>query len=292
MKLSKFEKFHPLVNFMYFTAVIGFSIMCMNPIFLVVSLVSSLIYSTVLGNKNRGYVIFIILLTAMINPLFNHQGMTVLTYLPDGNPLTLEAIVYGIASSIMIVSVISWSSCFSTVITSDKLMHLFGRIIPSFALIFSMTLRFVPRFIKQLKAVYNAQKTMGKSSENSGIIPRIKDGISVISTVISWSFENSIDTSSSMKARGYGVTRRTSFSVFKLSACDIVTILSILALCVYIIIAFILKKINFNYFPSISVVEFTPYTISVYMAFLLFCLIPVITEICEVIKWKSLKRKI
>ena len=32
-----------------------------------------------------------LLLAAVVNPAFNHEGATLLTYLPSGNPLTLES---------------------------------------------------------------------------------------------------------------------------------------------------------------------------------------------------------
>ena len=37
-------------------------------------------------------------MAALINPAFNHEGATLLTYLPSGNPLTLESILYGLAA--------------------------------------------------------------------------------------------------------------------------------------------------------------------------------------------------
>ena len=37
----------------------------------------------------------VLLLAALVNPAFNHAGVTILIYLPSGNPLTLESILYG-----------------------------------------------------------------------------------------------------------------------------------------------------------------------------------------------------
>ena len=66
------------------------------------------------------------LLAAAANPLFSHAGATMLFYLKDGNPVTLESIVYGLASGLMLAGVISWFSVFHEVMTSDKFMFLFG----------------------------------------------------------------------------------------------------------------------------------------------------------------------
>ncbi len=65
------------------------------------------------------------------NPAFNHEGATILAYLPSGNPLTLEFIVYGLSAAVMMASVILWFSCYNAVMTSDKFVYLFGRVIPA-----------------------------------------------------------------------------------------------------------------------------------------------------------------
>ena len=45
----------------------------------------------------------------------HYVGVTILGYLPWDNPLTLEAIVYGVASAVMLSSVVFWFSSFNTV---------------------------------------------------------------------------------------------------------------------------------------------------------------------------------
>ena len=52
------------------------------------------------------------LLMMVINPLFSHEGATMLFYQKDGNPVTLESILYGVGSGIMLACVVSWFSVF------------------------------------------------------------------------------------------------------------------------------------------------------------------------------------
>ena len=156
--MSEFKTYHPIVNFVYFVFVIGFSCFFMHPVCLCISLASGFTYSVMLkGRKaiktNLIYMLPMLLLMALINPAFNHEGVTIIEYLPSGNPLTLESIIYGLCAAIMIVSVICHFSCYNEVMTSDKFIYLFGKIIPAMSLIISMTLRFVPKFASQLKVV-------------------------------------------------------------------------------------------------------------------------------------------
>ena len=49
--MNEFAKYHPLINFIYFTAVIVFSMIFVHPICLVTSLLCSVMYSVILNGK-------------------------------------------------------------------------------------------------------------------------------------------------------------------------------------------------------------------------------------------------
>ena len=89
--MNEFAKYHPLINFIYFTAVIVFSMIFVHPICLVTSLLCSVMYSIILnGKKALKFIVMLLplmLISALINPAFNHEGVTVIAYLPSGNPL-------------------------------------------------------------------------------------------------------------------------------------------------------------------------------------------------------------
>ncbi len=295
--MNEFKAYHPIVNFIFFTAVIGFSMAFMHPVCLAASLICSVSYSTMLNGKkavrfNLLYMLPLFIISALLNPAFNHEGITIITYLPSGNPLTFESTIYGISAAFMLVAVISWFSCFNKIITSDKLMYLFGKIIPTLSLIFSMVLRFVPKFSAQIKTVRNAQKCVGKDVSDGSIIEKAKNGIKILSIMITWSLENAVDTADSMKSRGYGLPKRTAFSNFSFSKRDFWVLGTVLVLSAYIIINAFLGQVSFRYYPSIKSAKLTTQSISVFLAYLLLCAMPVIIEIWEACKWKLLKSKI
>lgn len=295
--MNIFKTYHPIVNFLYFILVIVFSMFFMNPICLLISLVCAFTYSAVLsGIKavkfNLMYMIPLLIFAAIINPAVSHQGVTVLTYLPSGNPLTLESILYGIGAGTMLITVICWFSCYNAVMTSDKFIYLFGRIIPSLSLVISMTLRFVPRFRQQLTVISSAQRAIGRDVSCGSLVQRAKNGITIISIMTTWALENAVETSDSMKSRGYGLKGRTAFSVFAFTKRDLAGLIAILISGVYIIIGGMTGAISFSYYPYISPAPVSVYSISVYIAYFLLCMIPVIIEAKEVYKWKSIKSKI
>jgi len=297
MIVNEFKTFHPVVNLVYFIFVVGFSCFFMHPVCLGISLVSGFIYSVMLKGKkqvkkNLIYMLPMLIVMALINPAFNHEGITILTYLPGGNPLTLESIVYGFCAATMIISVICHFSCYNEVMTSDKFIYLFGKIIPSMSLIISMTLRFVPRFVSQLKVIINAQRCMGRDVSSGSFIKRAKNGLNILSVMTTWALENAVETADSMKSRGYGIPGRTAFSIFTFDNRDKKALIGILILGAYTLVGNLMGGMYFRYFPSIKLADISLFGISLFVSYLLLCIYPVIIEIWEVRKWKSLRSKI
>ena len=291
--MHSFERFHPIVNFIFFLAVILFSMIFMNPVCLGISLILSFLTAVDMkGRSMTGFGLKILLpvmvLTALINPAFNHRGVTLITYLPGGNPLTLESILFGLAASAMIGSVICWFSCYNRIMTSDRFIYLFGRAIPSLSLIFSMILRFVPRFGAQIKRIYGAQKAL-YGEEGESLRGRAKAGLRSFSAMIDWALENSIQISDSMKSRGYGQRSRTAFSIFTFERRDGVCLLLILALSAYILAGKWLGAVDYRYFPDFQAATGGVYTATIFLAYGLLCALPLLIDIREKIQWNALE---
>lgn len=292
-----FSGYHPVINFLYFGFVLVFTMTFTHPICLFISLVSALSYAVNLnGSKavrfNFLYMLPLFLISALINPAFSHAGATILTYLPSGNPLTLESITYGIAAAIMLVTTILWFSSYCAVMTSDKFVYLFGRVIPAMSLILSMTLRFVPKFKAQIKVVSDAQKCVGRDVSNGGIIERAKHGITIFSIMVTWALENAIDTADAMKSRGYGLPGRTAFSIYRFDKRDRAALAYILFCGAYIIVGGFLGALRWRYYPTMKGVAIGAFPLSVFLCYFALCITPVILNIWEDRKWNALQSEV
>ena len=105
-----FGSCHPAVNFLYFVLVIAFSMCLTHPVCLLLSVCGAVIYHAVLLGprslrKSAVWMVPMAVLAAVINPAFTHQGVTILAYLPSGNPLTLESMLYGLASAALLSAI-------------------------------------------------------------------------------------------------------------------------------------------------------------------------------------------
>ncbi len=295
--MNAFATYHPLVNFVYFGFIIVFSMFFMNPICLGISIICAFIYSVMLNGKkslkfNLIYMLPLMLTAAVFNPLFSHEGITIIGYFKNGNPLTMESILYGIGAAVMLGCVICWFSCYNKVMTSDKFIYLFGKVLPSLSLILSMVLRFVPRFKQQLKTIASAQRAIGRDVGQGGIIQRAKNGMTILSIMTTWALENAVETSDSMKSRGYGLKGRTAFSNFAFTKRDGFVLVLTVVLAAYIITGSVMGAINFYYYPYIEMARIDIYSASIYGAYFMLCILPVIIELKEVCKWKLIALKI
>lgn len=292
-----FSHFHPVVNFAYFLAVLLFSMFFMQPVCLVIAVAASTAYAVYLnGRKAVGfslkYMLPMFLLAAVINPAFNHRGITILTYLPNGNPLTLESIIYGLAAGIMLISVIQWFTCYNAVMTSDKFVYLFGRVIPALSLVISMTLRFVPKFTAQLKVVRNAQRCIGRDISTGSNTQRVKNAVKILSIMVTWSLENAIETADSMKSRGYGLPGRTAFSIYRFEKRDGVVLAAVAVCSLIVIIGKVSGSINWSYYPMMTGEPLGFFAVIVYLVYAVLCFMPLFINIKEDRKWKRLKSEI
>ena len=289
-----FSGYHPGINFLYFGLVFLFTMFLLHPVSLLISLGCALCYAIYLNGRKAvrfslRFLLPMMLLAAVLNPAFNHEGATILTYLPSGNPLTMESMLYGLTAALMLAAVITWFSCYNAVMTSDKFVYLFGRVIPALSLVLSMTLRFLPKFKAQLQVVSEAQRCIGRDTSEGSLLQRAKNAITIFSIMVTWALENAIETADSMKSRGYGLPGRTAFSIYRFDERDKTALLWLLFCGVYLSSGWAAGGFSWRYYPTIRGAAVTPFTVSFQIVYLALCLTPVILNRWEDKKWKLLR---
>ena len=306
METTAFTKYHPLVNFIFFIAAIVLTVVIFHPVALAISLVMSVLLAVRFdGRKAIKYFFafpFVIMLLAMIiNPLFVHKGLTVFFYIGE-SPVTVEALVYGVCTAMMIGAVIMWSYCYSRIMTSDRFMAVFGRIAPSTSLVFSMILRFLPRAKRQAGKISQAQDLLAGNGETADADPAgkgsaasaektgskksgVRKGIRVTSILTTWALENSIETADSMRARGYGLPGRTNYRKYRYTAADFVAAVIMIGIAVLALAAKATGGWEFFCYPEIVMKTGSGMITGSILMALLYA-VPLIIEITEDIRWK------
>lgn len=289
---AEFCSYHPLVNITYFALVVGITMFSISPYFLVVTLVFSWSYAFVLkGVKslkmNLAVTLAMLLIMVIINMFFNNNGETVLMYI-NTNRITAESIAYGIASAVMLISVVVWFSCFNVIITADKLIYLFGKVAPVLGLTLSMIFRFIPLLKNRFAEITLGQKCMKRSHTEGNLIRRARQLLKEVSILIAWSLEASIESADSMEARGYGLKGRTSFHLFKFSRRDIAMLILMAVTAAPVLIGAYLGVTNMYFYPKLVFPQLDLTTVLILCSYAVLAAAPMIVDIVGEYKWKQL----
>lgn len=289
--MNAFSSYHPVVLLLYFAAVLLVAMFTQNPVLLCLALLGGVSFCTLLERPrdflhNIAFYFPLFLMIAVTNPLFSHNGVTPLFFL-NGNPVTLEAILYGLDIAVMLVAVMYWFKCYNHIMTSEKILFLFGRVIPKLSLLLSTALRFVPLFKAQIKKIHQAQKAMGLYT-GSSYVDKLRSAVRVFSAMLTWSLENAIDTGDSMKARGYGLKGRSHFALFRFTARDGLLLGGALLLMVLVLLGLVMKAAAFSFYPRLTPIRTTPLALAAYAAFGLLTFLPFFIEAEENLRWKAL----
>ncbi len=292
--MKAFADYNPISVFFSIMCAASVGMFCMDPLLLILSLVGAgaLFFARNgrAGIRECLWYPIIFLLMAIGNPLFSHNGVTVLFVLND-NPITLESVYCGLAMGVMVVGTLWWFRSFSQIMTSDKLLYLFGSASPKLALILSMTLRYIPLFRAQAEKTNNAQKALGLYKEDN-IPDKLKGTLRVFSVMVTWALENGVITADSMTARGYGVGKRSRFAIFRFRRSDALLLIFTLSLTALTFTGMGMGWVGFTYFPVLTPAKLTPFGVLVYLSYGAVCLLPATLEISEALRWRSLQSAI
>ena len=289
---KKFAAYNPIVCFVYFPGTIVISMLTMHPAVALFSLVmAALCYININGRdafKLIGIMLPIYALLALANPVFNTRGETILFTYIGGRVFTLEALYYGIVLAAMFISVILWFFAYHKVMTADKLLYIFGGLVPALGLAFSMIVRLVPYYGNHIKNISAARKAMSCDGEKKTL-----EAANIMLAMLSWSLEEGIVASDSMKCRGYGCGKRSRFSVYSFKAGDILLMLWMIVLIICIIICKAKKGLEAVFLPCINISGANNvYFVMGLTTIVLYFLTPILINVTEAVKWHFLKSRI
>ena len=289
MDSDGFSRCHPLTNFLFFLGAIGFAVVIQHPVYIAVSVICGGIYYVLLkGRKGLGMIgglVPVFLALAAVNPLFNQYGDHIL-FTIFGRLYTLEALLYGMAIAGIFCAMLLWFSCYSIVITSDKFVCLFGSLIPALSLLLVMVLRLIPNLMAKAAQIAGARRCVGKGAgDQSTAKEKIGDGMNVLSALTDWALEGSIVTADSMRSRGYGSAKRTSFRIYRMTTLDKLLLAAVVVLAALVIG---LGGMGATYTPQLKI-EAPGVGLAAYCLYLL---LPILLDVQEELQWKIARSRI
>ena len=180
----------------------------------------------------------------------------------------------------MFVQMLLWFGCYSQVLTSDKFICLFGRLIPALSLLLVMVLRMIPNLMRKARQLLGARRSIGKGSgEKDPLREKLSGGMTALSALTDWALEGSIITADSMRARGYGSAKRTGFSLYRITLRDMLLMALMAALAA---VTLTMGHFDVTYTPVLYAAA-PGWGLAAYCTFLL---LPTLLHLKEAIQWR------
>lgn len=254
---------HPAASFLYALALLGITAFSRNPLIAAESLVSAAALALISGRlRGIGWTCAVAAAAVLANFLFVHNGATALFFVGD-LAFTLEALCCGIVTGVMLAAVCAWGSNAVRFVPSDKYIWLFGKIAPSAGLVLSCALRFVPLFIRRTREFIAVQRRTTVSGY-----------LAAFTASIGYSAEQAMDSALSMRSRGYGTAKRTSYSVYRFTKSTAAALGVTAALGGVCAALMICGAGDFTFYPALSRIPARPLDTVLYCAFGVLCILP------------------
>jgi energy-coupling factor transport system permease protein len=186
-----------------------------------------------------------------------------------------------------------WFGCYGKVLTGDKFTCLFGNLAPSLSLLLVMVFRMIPNLLSKAKQIISVRSSIGKGTEEkSSIKDKLGSGITVIGVLTSWALEGSITTSDSMRSRGYGTAKRTSFIIYRMTKTDWTLIFVMVTLISAVAFFAANGGMNAEFLPERNFAPVKGINIIGFTAYLGYLSIPTMINLKEVLEWNISELKI
>ena len=186
-----------------------------------------------------------------------------------------------------------WFGCYNAVLTSDKFTSLFGNLIPSLSLLLVMVLRLIPNLMRKAAQLTGARKSIGKgSAEKATNKEKLTDGMTILSALTDWALEGGVVTGDSMRSRGYGSAKRTSFMIYRLTGIDLVLLVLQFLFAAVVLATAMTGGTTATYTPDFYIAPVNAQTVWGFLAYCAYLSIPTVLHIKEAIQWYILRSKI
>ncbi len=228
---TAFGTMHPAVPATFLACTLGLTMFAPHPVLVSLSLMGALAY----GAAARGirpallalrWQLPLVVLLACANPLFARQGSTLL-FSVLGMPVFAESLLFGFVMAVMFMASVLWFQAARDILPQDEVLSLFGNAAPVVSLMISMTMRLIPRFVRQGRLIADVQDVAlscadaderGAAGARGGLMRRRMRQSSVL---MGWAMEDSLETADAMRARGWGAAeRRTTYARYRFTSRD------------------------------------------------------------------------
>ncbi len=285
-----FNDIHPVVQMMYFLISLLAIMIFPHPFILIIFVIFLSAYLIKLKGVEKYFndvklFIFLSFIVILINPLFNQRGRNILAEFGE-RVITLEALVYGVIMALMLIAIILLFQIFNEMMNSHRFLYVFSKFVPKSAFLANMALRYIPLMRSRFKSLIELR---AKSNKYKRLKEKIKVWGSVLSILLTWSFEEAVITADSMKSRGYELNKRTNYRIFKWRNKDFLTVIVLAIIFIILLIYKFLGILEFNIYPKLDSLEITWFNMVAFLNIFILSNLPYTLDEGEKLKWRNLE---
>lgn len=284
------HRLNPFAKLVWLGSIIVLALILAHPFFLILPFVAMLPVvkvARVCGDWRSSMKITAYLCGAiiLINALVSSHGSTVLFTFPFrvpvmGTPgITLEAIFYGAAMCLRLLTIISAFAILTLTVHPDDLMLAMLKLRLSYksVLVTSLSTRFIPTLIDDTQRITDVQRSRGLELDKGSLSRRIRSRAAIVTALLSNSLDRAVQVAEAMESRAFGTgCGRTFYRDIKLTPIDVATVVFAclpLLLGIYMAVG---GYGHYLYYPTAHSVGMggTAWTLFALMAVLLLMILP------------------
>ncbi len=285
-----FRGYHPFVLFFYYVCVGVLAMYFNHPLFLLVACLL-LIGVNITHDKGKALkkwipmLIWMSIIIILVNPFLNSRGTTIFFYF-RGKQVTLEATMYGIVMALSLVIILLMFISFNLILNGNKFLFVFSKFLPKTTFLTMLVIRFVPLLKRRFDEINDVQRIRGMTIASGTIRERAKSGMVMLQILLTWSLEEAIETADSMKARGYGIAKRSPYVPYKMDKRDKGWLLTLLLLFSVCIAGGLFGYGKIIIYPELGTLQFYLFDWIMLVCMILLVSFPLLVEGREQVKWK------
>lgn len=286
----RFDSYHPAINLFFFAAVIAGTVLFNHPVFLGLSFFCSFAYAVKLRGRRAAWfglaLVPCVLLFALFYAGYTHFGVTVLAKNFIGNNLTLESFVYG-----MVLGTTGGQRVIMVELHERDFHQRQGGLSlwPGFAAPFAFSLP-LPADGSPAGGTDTGDRRRPAGhwagAEQGGLFRRIGNFFRMASILVTWTIENRMEAAASMRCRGVTLRGRSTLSIYRFDYCDRSLVIAFSGLAAVLLTGFFFDQMRILYNPEIIFNRITPASYIFYLAYGIFCLLPLALQMCGEWRWK------
>lgn len=290
---SGFSGYHPYVILFYYLCT-SFLIMYFNhPLFLMTVLLLLIFvnmthdYGKALKKWTVPFVIMGVFIV-FLNPFLVSRGTNILFYF-RGKQVTLEATMYGFVMALSLIAILMMFVSFNLKLNGNKFLFIFSKFLPRTAFLIMLAIRFVPLLKRRLDEISAVQYVRGKTIVFGSLKERIRNALVMLQILLTWSLEEAIQTADSMKARGYGLGKKSSYVPYQMEKRDWIWMIILFCSLVVCIFCGLLGYGKIVIYPQLGTLHLYPLDWVAYVCMVTIISFPLLVEGRELMRWKFSK---